>query len=355
MSYSASPVSSLSQSAVLGYVSTLVLAVTVGLLAALIALPPATAPALVPGGANVTVNCVGGAGFVENASVCPAPTTCVKGLLAEAATDCTYLPVPATVENCTSACYPTGATACDGAGHCVGADSAGCVGTCATNQACTGFLGDAFRSPLPGSFDPQSGWSFAGWYEPYGCWFGACVGGVMDIYVGSSTNPIYVSPSNLTYNFTVLAAQNQCEDYFLPDFLAAYRDCFTTERYLLAAAMVPNYNMFGSGTYGNATFPFQLSFCQVSFRCAVPFRATGASAGPVPVADNNATAVPYRTREQWGFMAGSAATAADDAPLGIRDPALRNAYWAGMNERVRAALPRFADALQSRLAELRVL
>jgi hypothetical protein len=280
---------------------------------------------------NVTLNCSDA--LVADNTTCALSTDCLQGFWAEADNTCAYHPRPTSVTNCSSPCFstPGGSTQCNGAGLCVG-DRAACYGTCAMNADCD--LVDKFQlnEDLVYEASSPSLWPYTSWYEPYGCWLGQCVALILEILVGSSVNPIHVHDDNTTYNFTALAANNECEDYLLPAFVDAYRPCLSFSREALASSMV-NYSEIGNNVFGNATLPFQLSICIIRFTCGV------SSEDAVEEKKRQQTA--YKSAEEWGFIP---ATHADRYPLGDRaSPRLNSAFWGKTREIVERALPPFLN------------
>lgn len=210
---------------------------------------------------TVTVACSNA--LVSDSVVCDQTSDCMQGYVGPSGDACTYLPRPSTTVNCSSACYAPGSTHCDGNGGCVGEPS-GCVGSCTLDNECETLF--AFNEALQNTYDPVSFWTWGSWYAPYGCLLGRCTALVLDIFAGSSANALFTN--NVTYAWTPLGALTECKEYLLPEFRAAYGDCLTTERYLLDPSVIRSYNLFGGATYGNASYPFQLSVCLFSFTCA---------------------------------------------------------------------------------------
>jgi hypothetical protein len=305
-------------------------------------------PASAPLEPNVTIQC--NALLTADNVTCSRATECFAGFKNPDNETCTYLPRPTSVTNCSSACYSnsTGLTLCDGQGQCVG-NTAACYGTCEVNADCD--LTDKFplNNDLVYNAARPSLWAYTGWYETFSCWFGQCISAVLDIFVGSNTWPIFRGPNNVTYNFTVLAGHNQCEDYLDPTFVLEYRQCLTSSRYLLASSMIVDYTLWAGGSYGNETLPFQLSVCVFRFSCG---RSTDFE---VEVKKKKRTAfdeTPYKSQEQWGFLpvtgelasrSSAASLASASNPLGTNNPQLRNAFWAKSHQVVTEAIPKYLE------------
>lgn len=301
---------------------------------------PDTGSAAAP---NVTINCA--ATFTYDNATCNRSTDCLQGLLNTDGLTCTYLPRPSSVINCSSACYPYGETRCDAAGECTG-DAAACFGTCTVDNDCD--VGDKFQlneNLLYNAAQPSL-WAYSGWYESFGCWYGSCVIAILDIFAGSNTFPLFLAPppadaAEVPYNFTNLAVHNKPQDYFMPDYVEMYKDCLTFSESLLSTGLI-NYNLFGNGGYGNTTFPFQLRVTTVSFSCAQPYQAVVPDKRRQTYIES-VRAIPYKSREEWGFTPVHA-SADDDVPP-IRDPTLRNAFYAQLHDKMLIAVPQYLDAL----------
>jgi hypothetical protein len=326
-------------SGTVNFLSLIALAIAIGFLAALLHTLAIASYASTTSGSgnttlNVTLNCSDA--LVADNTTCALSTDCLQGFWAEADATCAYHPRPTSVTNCSSPCFsmPGGATQCNGAGLCVG-DSAACYGTCAMNADCD--LVDKFQlnEDLVYTAAEPSLWPYTSWYEPYGCWYEQCVALILEILVGSSANPIHVLDDGTTYNFTALAANNECEDYLLPAFVSAYRPCLSFSREALASSMV-NYSEIGNNVFGNATLPFQLSICIIRFTCGV----SSEDAVEEKKKRHGHTDV-YKSAEEWGFLP---ATHADRYPLGDRaSPRMNSAFWGKTREIVERALPPFLD------------
>ena len=287
--------------------------------------------------------------YQSNDTLCALTTPCLQGFIFEEGARCMYYPRPTSVTNCSSACYSAelGSTQCNGAGECVG-DAASCVGTCTDNNYCDDELLFNVNYELVFSLlSPTSNWVPAGWWEAFGCWYGQCVFAILDIFVGSSTEPIFQAGSGLTYNLTALSAHHQCEDYVYPAFIATSGQCLRFSRHLLASEVVGDYFDYGHfAAYGNGTFPFQIGVCVISFACGVSDPNVGiANMSRIPWKRN----VETKSRAAWGFhpvtgelaAASSAASLANaDNPLQLRDPAARNLFWADTAKWVKGALPK---------------
>jgi hypothetical protein len=293
---------------------------------------PAPAP-------NVTVDCI--TQYEADNTTCALSTDCYQGFLRTDAASCAYFARPTSVANCSSACYSAGPTACNGVGQCVGPSSS-CYGRCEINADCE--FADKFElnEALVYNAAVPSGWDYSGWSESIGCFYGKCILTILELFAGSSTNPIYTDPEGLTYNFTLLAGHNDCSDYVMPDFLLRYRECLTFSRELLDYSMIQNYFEFGSGTYGNETFPFQLSVCLISFSCADVYQATSAemSSAGAGAGSLSPSAIPYKSPSEWGIRGPS-----DSHPAGIRDPVMRNAFYARLYDVVQTAAPQYISVV----------
>lgn len=318
----------LSFSCATGAFSFIYLAIAIGFLAALIA-ALANYNRTASCEPDVTVNC--SADWVADNTTCALSSDCLQGFVSGADNDtCDYYPRPTDVVNCSSPCYsaPGGATQCDGAGSCVG-DRTACVGTCAVNNDCDLVEKFQLNEALVYNVLYPTNWPATSWYEPHGCFGGQCVGLVMEIAVGSTVEPIDDDPEGVTYNFTALAVNNECEDYFLPAFVAEYRGCLVTQRSFLASSMV-NYSRFFSGDLGNSSLPFQLSVCTVRFAC-------GESDEPAP--EEKRALADVRSAAQWGFTPAKPAAPEFLGPH--TSPHLRHLFWARTREVVERALDPF--------------
>lgn len=287
---------------------------------------------------NVTLNCTDA--LVADNTTCALSTDCLQGFWDEAAETCAYRPRRTSVTGCSSPCFSpsTGLTQCNGAGLCVG-DTDACYGTCYESSDCE--LVDKFdlNEKLVESAAYPSLWPYTSWYEPYGCWYGQCIGAILEIRVGSSEIPIRYGPDNVTYNFTALAANNECEDYLMPAFVTAYRPCLSISRQALASSMV-DYSEFGGLPYGNDTLPFQLSVCIYRITCGVSsedFKKKRSASDDTHV---------YASPEAWGF---TPASAADRNPLGdAATPRLQNAFWAKTREVVQRGIGPFLNRVMEK-------
>lgn len=308
---------------------------------------------VIPATANVTCNETGSSSLVANDTACDQTTECKQGFTTSSdGLSCIYLNRPTNVTNCTSACYSQGDTYCNGNGQCVGNVSA-CTGQCESTSRCQNDEEGGGINPLNEnvvfSYDPDTGWTYASWYQPIACWYGRCMWGVLDIFAGSTIEALFQAPTPPYYNFTVLGAQSRCKDYFLPDFLAAHKDCLMLERYMISSDVI-NYDQFSDYDYGNESFPFQTSICLLSFSCSIPTEAVEEE-----ITRKRDLAIPFRTREQWGFRAtgNPLESPPSSGPLGIRHPALQNLFWSNTRAVIEREAPTRLPPLLKRMKEQR--
>jgi hypothetical protein len=290
-------------------------------------------PATVPS-PNVTLNCTDS--LVADNTTCALSTDCLQGLWDEEDDTCAYHPRSTSVTQCSSPCYSpgTGLTQCNGAGQCVG-DRDACYGTCEISSDCILVNKFDMNEKLVGSAAYPSLWPYTSWYEPYGCWYGQCIGAILEIRVGSSEIPIRYGPDNVTYNFTALAANNECEDYLMPAFVTAYSQCLSISRQAIASSMV-DYSEFGGLPYGNDTLPFQLSVCIYRFTCGVSSEDFKKKRSASPDDDH-----VYVSPEARGFTPASPAAR---NPLGdTASPRMQNAFWAKTEEVVKRGIRPFMN------------
>lgn len=324
-------------------ISYAVLAVMIVLLALLLARPADLEVTRVVGG-NDTVDAACNNALIANATLCDQTTDCLRGFASPVGDACVYYPRPAGTANCSSACYtrpggPGNTTRCDGDGRCIG-DAADCFGACDVNLDCNARFN--FNSALLNTFDPVTFWTGASWYNPFGCLFNRCVGLVLDIFSATTARPLFAG--NITYEWTPLGALNECRDYLMPEHRETYKECLSTERYLLDATIIRSYNLFSGGTYANSTFPFQMSVCIFSFSCA-PFAGAQIAAAETAAAASPSSVV-IQTQEQYGFHAVAGTTDTPRGPmLGIHSPVVRSAAWARLRDAFADVPPGYFDPL----------
>jgi hypothetical protein len=284
------------------------------------------------------------AALTADNTTCDRSTECLQGFVSGDNASCTYYPRPTNVTNCTSACYPNGPTACDGKGACVG-NAAACVGTCYDGSDCPSSF---YNEDIRFNADDETEWDFSGWYSPFGCFLGSCVYVVVDIYAVSNKFPIlYNDGANLTLGWFPGAARLQCLDYVHPDVRSEYADCLTTDRQLLTPDIIADYGEYGGFLdYTNASFPFQLSACVMSYSCAKMtddyIDTNGFIESSGNASSSNASApIAFKTASQWGFQALESTRSVGSAAFGIADPALRNIFYAHLHDHIGAQLPAF--------------
>jgi hypothetical protein len=262
-----------------------------------------------------------------NDTLCNQTTYCLQGFVSSDGLACHYYPMPNTVTGCSDPCYDVGPTQCNGRGQCIGADDTACVGVCTASSDCP----DIFNWDFQFNADPVNFWQAAGWYNPYGCNHGACVYMLIDIFAASSPRPIF--KGSTTYEWTPVGSRHPCIDYFLPDAQSMYKSCFRTERYLLDVSMVPSYTEFSSSSYGNATFPFQLSVCLGYFDCAVAHPESGDLT--ISTISKRAAAQDAVHPSTLGFYSTSTEeTPRGNRPMGLTSAAARNAFWVELRDTV---------------------
>jgi hypothetical protein len=263
---------------------------------------------------------------------CGQSTDCQQGFRDSTNSSCEYHSRPSNT-SCRLACAAEGQEGmCDARGECIG-NASQCPGTCADNSDCP-FDEDFFNEAVIYSFDAETGWDFPSWYNPVGCYFTTCMWGTADIYA-ISTEYAIKNGTNLTKGWWPGASRFQCTDYISPEILAIHPNCFRTERYLLSPHMI-DYSEYGSlahpdGAYGNGTFPFQISFCTISYKCSRPNPTDEASVS---------SAVHMRSLAQRGL---SLIASSGGVPFGIADPVLRNHMYDKLEEAIHAVLPDFLD------------
>jgi hypothetical protein len=263
--------------------------------------------------------------LTANNMTCGQTTDCQQGFVDAENTSCVYHYRPSNT-TCQLTCADVGQEGlCDARGECIG-NASQCPGTCSTFFDCET---DFFNEPVAYSYDPDTLWTFPSWYNPYGCYFGTCMWGTGDLYVVSNEFPFFTG-ENLTKGWWPGASRFQCLDYVNATVLAKRPDCIRTERYLLSPHMI-EYDEYSG--YTNATFPFQVSFCTISYKCSRPALTEEASV--------SSNAVHMRSLEQRGLTL--IASSGGDVPLGIADPLLRNQVYDKLEEAIRAALPEFLD------------
>jgi hypothetical protein len=290
---------------------------------------------------NVTLNCSDA--LVPDNTTCALSHDCLQGFWNDADSTCAYRPRPTNVTGCSSPCFSPllGATHCNAGGHCIG-DRAACHGTCEDSNDCDVEVKFQLNTKLVVSAASPSLWPYSSWYEPYGCWYGQCILAILEIYVASSTRPIYINGTNTTYNFTALSAHTACETYLMPEFVTTHRPCLGISRVALASSMV-NYTEIGNNVFGNSTLPFQLSVCLFRFTCGVSSEDGSADVneGAKKRTRMLDEAPVYKSAEEWGFVPVSPA---DRTPLGagVR-PQMHNAFWAKTREVVQRGLGPFLN------------
>lgn len=263
--------------------------------------------------------------LVFNGTACNHSSPCVKGFLDTDIDQCVYHPATTETE-CTSACYVDTQPFCNGKGKCVGAT---CVGTCDSDTDCPSIFGD-----LDSVYDPSTFWTYSSFYSVNECHFGKCVYLVLDIYATIGTRPIF--SSGIQPRWRAGASRFSCLDYIQPAVREARKECLTSSRALLADDMVDHDEFLN---YGNASFPFQTSFCTIAYTCA----PANVSLFIASTADGGAGDIPLKSMEEWGFLPLSNGGAGDQPFLDIDDPFVRNAFAAKTRATIVSVFPAFVQ------------
>ena len=262
---------------------------------------------------------------------CGQSTDCQQGFRDATNSTCEYHNRPSNT-TCRLTCAAPGEEGmCDARGQCIG-NASQCPGVCEDRDDCEH---NFFNEDIVWSYDPETEWTYASWYSTDQCYFRTCLWTVLDIYVTSSKFPVKTD-GNLSEGWWPGASRFQCTDYIAPAILASNPGCFQYERYLLSPHLI-RYNEygnnFGTGDYGNETFPFQVSFCSITYKCSRPDPLDELSAS----SDN---AVHMRSLSQRGL---SLIASSNTVPLGVSDPLLRNLMYDKFEEIIRTSLPDFLD------------
>lgn len=265
--------------------------------------------------------------LVADNTTCGETDDCNQGFRSAANDTCTYYTRSSNTPCRLTCARPDDAEGtCNAVGECAG-DETQCPGNCEANGDCSS---DMFDESVIFSYDPETYWTFSSWHNPYGCSHGMCVWGTTDIYVVSTEYAI-LTETNLTKGWWPGAARFQCLDYINPSVRAMYPDCFRTERYLLSPHLI-DYSLYSDGIYGNGTFPFQVSFCIISYKCSRP-RVTDLSS-----ASSSSFVRPLSAR---GLTLIESSGVGSD----IRDPVLRNLLYDEIEEMMLDSLPGFLSAV----------
>jgi len=282
---------------------------------------------------------------IANSTVCNKTTDCLQGFLkAPDNNTCTYFPRPNNVTDCESPCFPNRGTHCDGAGQCIGPPES-CVGSCFAN-------GDCNEIPMEDdvtSFysDPVTLWIYSGLFGENGiCFNGMCIQLFIDLYIGTTTYPLFVSPSPQKA-IVPLAAHIFCRDYVDRAYYLAHKECLQFERHSVDQGVL-NYTQLEDELspgelYANASFPVQVSVCLITFTCGQTYRASS----PTPTPGKRRSLVDYQEQETWhqrGEKPGEAwgfrphphpeETPKPGPILGIPYPEQRQELWSFMQRSV---------------------
>lgn len=264
---------------------------------------------------------------------CGQTTDCQQGFADATNTTCDIYNRPSNT-TCRLTCADEGEEGmCNGRGECVGNVSQ-CPGTCEDRFDCHN-ENTFFNDDVLSYSDSVTGWTYSSWYQQRECYFNKCMWTILDVYVTSSKFAIWKG-GDLVEGWWPGASRFQCSDYISPTLLASQPGCFYTDRYLLSPHLIA-YDEYGNGVYGNETFPFQVSFCVLSYKCS---RADPTE--ELIAAGNGHTVRPMRSPEQRGF---SLIASSNTVPLGIADPLLRNQMYDKLEEMINVSLPIFLDRL----------